>query len=78
MVQFIMDQLVHPIQAVDTRVTRHVFRVTGAKAMAVAGVDIWLIQAFCRVGSRAVLEHVRDCHLSSATDVAAKSRRDCV
>ena len=40
--------------------------------MAVAGVDIWLIQAFCRWGSRAVLEYVRDCHLSSATDVAAK------
>ena len=34
--------------------------------------DIWLIQAFCRWGSRAVLEYVRDCHLSSTTDVAAK------
>ena len=40
--------------------------------MAVAGVAIWLIQAFCRWGSRAVLEYVRDCHLSSATDVATK------
>ena len=51
----------------DTRVTEHVCRVTG-----VAGADIWLIQAFCRLGSRAALEYVRDCHLSSATDVAAK------
>ena len=34
--------------------------------------DIWLIQASCRWGSRAVLGYVRDCHLSAATDVAAK------
>ena len=40
--------------------------------MAAAGVDIWLIQAFCRWGSRAVLEYVRDCHSPSTTDVAAK------
>ena len=56
----------------DTSVTGHACRVTGAQAMAVAGVDIWLIQAFCRWGSRAVLEYVRDCDLSSTTDVAAK------
>ena len=31
-----------------------------------------LFQAFCRWGSRAVLENARDCHLSSATEVAAK------
>ena len=31
-----------------------------------------MIQAFCRWRSRAVLEYVRDCHLFSATNVAAK------
>ena len=31
-------------------------RLTGAQAMAVAGIEFWFIQAFCRV-----LEHVRDC-----------------
>ena len=56
----------------NTRVTGHACRVTGAQAMAVAGFDIGLIQAFCRWGSRAVLEYVRDCHLCSATDVAEK------
>ena len=30
------------------------------------------IQAFCQWGSRTVLEFARDCHLSSATDTAAK------
>ena len=38
----------------DARITGHACRVTGAQAMAVAGVDIRLIQAFCRWGSRAV------------------------
>ena len=40
--------------------------------MAVAGVDVWLIQAFCRWGSRAVLEYIRDCHLTSAENVSRK------
>ena len=40
--------------------------------MAVAGVDVWLIQAFCRWSSRAVLEYIRDCHLTSAEDVSRK------
>ena len=43
--------------------------------MAVAGVDVWLIQAFCRWGSRAVVEYIRDCHLSSAMDVATRVTR---
>ena len=60
----------------DARITRHACRVTGAQAMAVAGVDIRLIQAFCRWGSRAVLEYVRDSHLSAATDVAAKVTKE--
>ena len=34
------------------QVMGHACRVTGAQAMAVAGVDVWLIQAFCRWGSR--------------------------
>ena len=49
--------------------------VVGAQAMAVAGVDVWLIQAFCRWGSRAVVEYIRDCHLSSAMDVATRVTR---
>ena len=40
--------------------------------MAVAGIELWLIQAFCRWGSRAVLEYVRDCQLASATDLAVR------
>ena len=40
--------------------------------MAVAGIELWLIQAFCRWGSRAVLEYVRDCQLASATDLAER------
>ena len=56
----------------DARITGHVCRVTGAKAMAVAGMELWLIQAFCRLGSRAVLEYVRDCQLASATDLAER------
>ena len=48
---------------IDSRITGHMCRVTGAQAMAAAGVDLWLIQAFCRWGSRAVLEYVRDCQL---------------
>ena len=63
------------LTAVDTTVTGHACRVTGAQAMAVAGVDVWLIQAFCRWGSRAVVEYIRDCHLSSAMDVATRVTR---
>ena len=54
------------------RITGHVCRVTGAQAMAVAGIELWLIQAFCRWGSRAVLECVRDCQLASANDLAVR------
>ena len=43
--------------------------------MAVAGVDVWFIQAFCRWGSRAVVEYIRDCHLTSAMDVATRVTR---
>ena len=56
----------------DSRITGHVCRVTGAQAMAVAGIELWLIQAFCRWGSWAVFEYVRDCQLASATDVAVR------
>ena len=56
----------------DSRITGHVCRVTGAQAMAVAGIELWLIQASCRWGSRAVFEYVRDCQLASATDVAVR------
>ena len=44
----------------------------GSLGMAVAGVDVWLIQAFCRWGSRVVLEYFRDCHLTSVEDVSRK------
>ena len=44
----------------------------GAQAVAVAGVDLWLIQAFCRWSSGAVLEFVRDCQLSAAVEVSAQ------
>ena len=54
------------LTAVDTTVTGHACRATGAQAMAVAGVDV--IQAFCRWGSRAVVEYIRDCHLTSQTN----------
>ena len=60
------------LTAVDSQVTGHACRVTGAQAMAVAGVDVWLIQAFCRWGSRVILEYIRDCHLTSAEDVSRK------
>ena len=40
--------------------------------MAAAGIELWLIQAFCRWGSRAVFEYVRDCQLASATDMAVR------
>ena len=60
------------LSGVDVRITGHVCRVTGAQAMAVAGIELWLIQAFCRWGSRAVLEYVRDCQLASATDLAVR------
>ena len=63
------------LTAVDTTVTGHACRVTGAQAMAVAGVDVWLIQAFCRWRSRAVVEYIRDCHLTSAMDVATRVTR---
>ena len=42
----------------------------GAQAVAVAGIELWLIQGFCQWGSRAVLEYVRDC--ASATDLAVR------
>ena len=38
--------------------------------MAVAGVDLWLIQAFCRWGSEAVLGYVRDCQLMAAVGMS--------
>ena len=60
------------LTAVDSQVTGHASWVTGAQAMAVAGVDVWLIQAFCRWGSRVILEYIRDCHLTSAEDVSRK------
>ena len=60
------------LTVMDSQVTGHACRVTGAQAMAVAGVDVWLIQAFCRWGSRAVLEYIRDCHLTSAENVSRK------
>ena len=40
--------------------------------MAVAGIELSLIQAFCRWGSRAVLEYVRDCQSASVTDMAVR------
>ena len=40
--------------------------------MAVAGIELWLIQAFCRWSSRAVRENERDCQLASATDLAVR------
>ena len=40
--------------------------------MALAGIELWLIQASCRWSSRAVLECVRDCQLASATDMAVR------
>ena len=40
--------------------------------MAVAGIELWLIQAFCHWGSRAVFEYARDCQLASVTDVAVR------
>ena len=43
--------------------------------MAVAGIELWLIQAFCRWGSRAVFEYVRDCQVASATDMAVRVAR---
>ena len=60
------------LSGVDVKITGHVCRVTGVQAMAVAGIELWLIQAFCRWGSRAVLEYVRDCQLASATDLAVR------
>ena len=60
------------LTAVDSQVTGHACRVTGAQAMAVAGVDVCLIQAFWRWGSRAVLECIRDCHLTSVENVSRK------
>ena len=57
----------------DARITGHACRVTGAQALAVAGVDIWLIQAFCRWGSRAVLEYVRDAHFVSSNRCRCQS-----
>ena len=60
------------LAGVDSRITGHMCRVTGAQAMAVAGVDLWLIQAFCRWGYGAVLEYVRDCQLSAAVEVSAQ------
>ena len=60
------------LAGVDSRITGHMCRVTGAQAMAVAGVDLWLTQAFCRWGSGAVLEYVRDCQLSAAVEVSAQ------
>ena len=46
--------------------------VDSQQAMAVAGVDVWLIQAFCLWGSRVILEYIRDCHLTSAEDVSRR------
>ena len=60
------------LTAIDSQVTGHVCRVTGAQPLAVAGVDVWLIQAFCRWGSRVALDYIRDCHLTSAEDVSRK------
>lgn len=64
------------------RVTGHTCRVTGAQTMAKAGIDVWVIQSFCRWGSAAVLEYVRDCHLdgarSMAREVAKSLRLDAV
>ena len=60
------------MSGLGARVTGHVCQVTGAQAMAAAGIELWLIQAFCRWGSRAVLEYVRDCQLVSATDMAVR------
>ena len=60
------------------RITGHTCRVTGAQTMAKAGIDVWVIQSFCRWGSSAVLEYVRDCHLDGARGMArevAKSLR---
>ena len=37
------------LTVVDSQVTGHACRVTGAQAVAVAGVDVWLIQAFTGV-----------------------------
>ena len=39
----------------------------GRQAMAMAGIELWLIQAFC--GSQAVLEYVQ---LASVTDMAVR------
>ena len=54
----------------EGNITGHVCRVTGAQAMAVAGVDVWLIQAFCRWDSAVVLGYIRDAHLSSSAGIS--------
>ena len=56
----------------DTRVTGHACRVTGAQAMAVAGVDIWLIQAFCRWAPGLCWSTFGTATCPPSTDVAAK------
>ena len=53
-------------------ITGHSCRVTGAQAMAVAGVEVWAIQAFCRWDSAAVLGYVRSAHLSVSYELSAK------
>jgi len=52
------------------RVTGHTLRVTGAQAMAKAGMDLWQIQLFCRWGSSAVLGYVRDAPLAVSGRIA--------
>jgi hypothetical protein len=57
---------------ITTNITGHVCRVTGAQAMAVAGIEVWLIQAFCRWGSEAVLGYLRDSQLATTEQISGR------
>ena len=60
---------------IDSRITGHVCRVTGAQAMAATGIDVWVIQAFCRWGSAAILGYLRDTHLAPHAGLASQVAR---
>ena len=57
---------------VEANITGHMCWVTGAQAMAVAGIEVWLIQAFCRWGSEAILGYLRDGQLAITEHISGR------
>ena len=57
-------------------VTGHACRVSGARRMARAGVDLWHIQLFARWESRVVLRYVREAPLATSHLLAARMAAD--